>query len=270
MIIELGPGKIFYDYGPISMVISAWQTGKPLTQKCKESTEVAQKCLEEISINLEKIKKPWPLCQEEKLTGLAQLMWMAAKNTGAKDLTPLAAVAGAVSDHVADWLFKEGATKVIVNNGGDVALRLANDEETCVGIVPYIGAEHYGQTVKVKGTDNIGGIATSGLGGRSFTKGIADSVTVFAERCIVADVFATTLANASFIPSPRVKQVLAEKIDPKTDLVGEMVTVSVDRLESSEIEKSLRQIKDFAQKNSLLNLIEAVFVHLQGQRIIIP
>ncbi len=270
MIRELGPGKIYYDYGPISMVISAWRNGIPLTQKCKDSTEIALKCLTEISSCLERLKEPWPLCREEKLRGLAKGMWTAAKATGAKDLTPMAAVAGAVSDHVADWLFKEGATKVIVNNGGDVALRLAEDEETCVGIVPFLGAKHYDQTVKIKGTDNMGGIATSGLGGRSFTKGIADSVTVFAERCIIADVFATTLANESFIPSPRVKQMLAKTIDPNTDIPGEMVTVAVEKLEDAEIEQSFKQVRDFVENNSLHNMINAVFVHLQGKRLIIP
>ena len=52
--------------------------------------------------------------------------------------------------------------------------------------------------------DGIGGIATSGARGRSFSLGIADSVTVLAADAATADVAATLIANAVDIDHPAV------------------------------------------------------------------
>jgi hypothetical protein len=42
--------------------------------------------------------------------------------------TPLAAVAGATADMVADFLLETGATNIVVNNGGDISIRLREGE----------------------------------------------------------------------------------------------------------------------------------------------
>ena len=50
------------------------------------------------------------------------------------NLTSLAAVAGSVADQVADAAFELGADKVIVNNGGDTAIRLGGQAIATVGV----------------------------------------------------------------------------------------------------------------------------------------
>ena len=46
----------------------------------------------------------------------------------------------------------------------------------------------------------VRGIATSGCHGRSFSLGIADAVTVLADRAATADAAATIIANAVDLP----------------------------------------------------------------------
>lgn len=267
---ELSPGKVYLEYGPISMVIAAWQQGYPLTELCYKGCEEVARYLKEISVQLTCLKKAWPLCPEHTLTGPAQLMWQAVRKTGDEDLTPMAAVAGVIADLTADWLVEQGATKVVVNNGGDIAVRLRQGEATKIGIVPYLGASQYSHTFRIIQSNGVGGIATSGLGGRSFTQGIVESVTVLAKTCSLADACATSLANASFIPSPKVKRVLAKTLDPNTDIPLLLVTVGVDSLGPEEIKRSLQQVEEQAKEQFNKGNIYAAVAHLQGQVMIYP
>ena len=73
----------------------------------------------------------------------------------------------------------------------------------------------------------IGGIATSGARGRSFSLGIADSVTVLARDAATADAAATLIANAVDIDSPAIMRRPARELDPDSDLGDRLVTVSV-------------------------------------------
>ena len=116
--------------------------------------------------------------------------------TGEPTLTPMAAVAGTVADAMADWLFARGADLVAVNNGGDVALRLGEGRSIRMGILPDLNGR-VTEIVEIRAEDGIGGVCTSGLGGRSLTRGIAGGVTVFSRRCALADACATHIANCS-------------------------------------------------------------------------
>ena len=60
--------------------------------------------------------------------------------------------------------------------------------------------------VMLRAEDGIGGIATSGFNGRSFTLGIADSVTVVAASAAAADAAATVVANAVDLDSPAIER----------------------------------------------------------------
>ena len=65
----------------------------------------------------------------------AHTMWAAVSMIGDSDLTPMAAVAGTIADATADFLVESGLTRVIVNNGGDVAVRLTKGETVSVVFV---------------------------------------------------------------------------------------------------------------------------------------
>ena len=63
---------------------------------------------------------------------LAESMVESVQALCEKDLTPMAAVAGTIADGVADFLFDRGMTKVVVDNGGDIAARCKEGESVRV------------------------------------------------------------------------------------------------------------------------------------------
>ena len=72
------------------------------------------------------------------------------------------------------------------------------------------------------------GIATSGWRGRSFSLGIADAVTVLADRAAAADAAATIIANAVDLPGhPAIVRVPARELAPDSDLGEQPVTQAV-------------------------------------------
>jgi hypothetical protein len=91
-------------------------------------------------------------------------------------------------------------------------------------------------------------VTTSGIGGRSFTRGIASAVTVLAENASIADAAATAIGNACFVQDPNIRQIPAEQIDPNTDLVGQLVTIGIGKLTRSKCEiaqnKALERAED--------------------------
>ena len=108
----------------------------------------------------------------------------------------------------------------------------------------------------------MGGVATSGLGGRSLTTGIASGVTVFSARCAEADALATLLADRSCLDLPAVHTVLAGELDSDSDIADQQVVVGVDPLTEAEKEQALDQVMKEAKlqfgKGNLLAFIATV------------
>jgi len=228
LITKLGTGKFFLNYGPVQMVISAFKKEEPLEQAIIDAADYAKELLKILSANLTEAKSLInTLNGNKKFPKVLEQMIEAVSSTGDNSLTPMAAVAGTFADSVADFLVSKGASKVIVNNGGDMALRLESGEKTRIGIISGINNSTYSYVYNLKAKDGIGGIATSGLGGRSLTKGIASAVTVFGQNCRVVDACATLIANYTFRDSPGIVRMPAEKVDPDTDIKGQLVTVEI-------------------------------------------
>jgi ApbE superfamily uncharacterized protein (UPF0280 family) len=120
----------------------------------------------------------------------------------------------------------------VVHNGGDIAIRLAAGETAAVGIRPQINRFDISHIARLDDRSSSWGVTTSGLGGRSFTRGIASAVTVIAENASIADAAATAIANACFVEDNSIVQIPAEQMDPGTDLKGVNVTVDVGALSS--------------------------------------
>lgn len=238
----LAPGKVFIDYGPVSMVVMAFQEGKPLTELCQATFQVVDDALREITEALPYLRLPPSQIPSDVLAGLPLQMLEAVLAVGEATLTPMATVAGALSDQVADWLFEQGATRVVVNNGGDIALRLKPGESVRVGILSSLDRGEVDTVISVSGDDGIGGIATSGLGGRSFSRGIANAVSVFSKRCILADALATHLANSTRIESEGIRIAKAGTIDPMSDIADLDVVIEVGELTDQEVERSLNNL----------------------------
>ena len=237
----LPDGAVLLDYGPMRMVIRVFDRETPLVDLAVEGAGLAMRLLEDQARSLPVIKrkahtlKVWPEYPDVVLK-----MIDSTRKMGELDLTPLAAVAGAGSDLVADFLFDRGATKVIVDNGGDIALRLRESEAARVGLKTDIDAENPAYVIPIDAGMGVRGVATSGLGGRSFTKGIASAATVLAEDASVADAAATVLGNFTNVEDPRITRATAESLYPETDIAGEWVTTGVGALPPERVEEALQ------------------------------
>jgi hypothetical protein len=182
-------------------------------------------------------------------------------------ITPMAAVAGAVADEILAAMRSaagEDLARISVNNGGDIALWLAPDEATTVGLVSRPDRPALFARVRLVAADGIGGIATSGAPGRSFSLGIADAVTILASCAAEADAAATVIANAVDLPGdPRVERRPARSLQPDSDLGDRLVTRRVAPLDPDSIALALDG--GLAAARPLARgAIAAAVLHLQG------
>jgi uncharacterized protein len=261
----LSNGTVLVDYGPMRMFISAFENGKPLVPLAIEGAHLAMRVLEDLAKFLPIMKKRSKELEiEGTFPDVVQRMVEATKKMGEPDLTPLAAVAGTASDVVADFIFSRGGTKIIVDNGGDIAIRLREGEVARVGVKTEIDAKQPTYLISIDSTMGIGGVATSGLGGRSFTKGIASAATVLSQTAAFSDAAATVIGNFTNVEDPNIMRSLAEKIYPDTDITGEWVTIKVGKLSQKKIDEAL--MKGLSKAHSICNrrLIEGALVALQG------
>lgn len=263
-ILELGDGTVLVECGPMRMFVEAsvWGTRRP--DLSKVAAEAAIGFLEEAARARPLLAVPALKLEDPGMGTLPSSMWKAARLIGDGDLTPMAAVAGTIANAVADFLQNLGADRVIVNNGGDVAFRLRNGESLSIGIRPNITSGEVSHRLRVTPDMRIGGAATSGLGGRSFTRGVASAVTVFASSCASADAAATAVANATYIPSAAVLRLPAESVDPATDLKGLDVTGFVGELTQSEIRTALDQGLAKAEALVERNIIHSACIFVKG------
>ncbi len=117
----------------------------------------------------------------------------------------------------------------------------------------------------IRAADSARGVATSGWRGRSFSLGIADSVTVIAKTAALADAAATLIANAVDLPNhPGVVRVAARDLAPESDLGERLVAVAVGRLSALDVEAALDAGAREAETFPAEGLIEAASLALQG------
>lgn len=179
-------------------------------------------------------------------------------------VTPMAAVAGAVADEIAGAMWAAAPlARLFVNNGGDIALRLAPGQGYTVGMAAHGGAR-LGE-VRIAAGDGIGGIATSGRHGRSLSLGIADSVTVLAATAAAADAAATLIANAVDLPGHQaITRAPARSLDPDSDLGDRLVVTDVGALAPAEVTRALARGQAQAERMRARGLIAAAALYLAG------
>ncbi|MEJ2716012.1 MAG: UPF0280 family protein [Deltaproteobacteria bacterium] len=264
-ILSLGDGSVLVECGPMRMFIEASAAGTPRPDLCRRAAEKAVTFLEEVAAQRNSLRAPALEVPEPTPRSIVHRMWEAARLVGDADLTPMASVAGAIADATADLLEREGMSRVVVNNGGDVAFRLKDRERLYVGIRPDVGNSAMSHRVLVTPDMGLGGVTTSGLGGRSFTRGVASAATVFASTATTADAAATAVANATYVPSENVIQRMAESIQPDTDLKGVRITASLGDLSPEEIEKALQQGMTKAEEMASRGLIYGACLFVKGR-----
>ena len=231
--------SVLAECGPMRLVICAWKKDQPQLNMALKAAEKSFTYLQRIAKHRTLLCRPPNAVRVPPLDALALQMVKSVRRIGDDDLTPIAAVAGTIADAVADWLFERGMTKVVVDNGGDVSIRLTGDETACVGIRPSVISQYISHIVRLNAERRAWGITTSGFGGRSLTRGIASAVTTLAENASVADAASTAIANACFVENENIRQMPAEEVDPHTDLGGIPVTVRIGELSWIDLKTAL-------------------------------
>lgn len=271
MNIPMGEGKLYIDNGPVQMLVQAERAGVPMTAEMEKAAFQVHNLLAQLVKLLPQAKRPWPELEGiQRLPGVLGKMIPAARATESPDMTPMCAVAGAFADLTADYLANRGATRVLINNGGDLALRLKGSAQAVLGVADKVGGQPVWR-VRVRAGQGIGGVATSGLAGRSFTLGVADAVTIFAETASVADACATHIANTTAIDAPSVSRCFARELDPETDIPDLLVTTHVGPLTDDQIKGALDQAEDRARYLISRGTILGAMLFVQGKhRFLLP
>ena len=248
---SLAGDRLHLSHGPIDVVLRAW--GAEVEVRRAHEAVVARfaTVLAELAGELDELRRP--IAEEPRVEGpVARRMVAAVRPFAADFITPMAAVAGSVADELlAAMLAAAVLEKAFVNDGGDIAIHLSPGERLSVGIagdfsgraVPALNG-----AVMLRAEDGIGGIATSGFNGRSFTLGIADSVTVVAASAAAADAAATVVANAVDLDSPAIERRPASALDPDSDLGDRLVTSAVGPLTEAEIRQALTNGRSRAER----------------------
>jgi hypothetical protein len=258
--------------GPIDLIVEAKGNADAVRVAYEAAAYRFTGLLDELCDELAELRRAAdPTCST--LKGVVTRRMHAAVTPFAADcfVTPMAAVAGSVAEEILDAML--GAARLdraYVNNGGDIALHLADGEQFTVGLIDRPDSQGLMRTMVISADDPIRGIATSGRHGRSFSLGIADAVTVLARTASQADAAATIIANAVDLPGhPAVVRVPANELQPDSDLGGRLVTREVGALSESEIEQALTAGADCARRLLAASLIEGAAVRLKGETLVV-
>ena len=226
---RLPDGRLHLQHGPIDLIINAQGPGAPEAYRAAERAFAG--VLETLVAELPLLRAPAADTPAPVTGPVARRMVAAVHPHREKFITPMAAVAGSVADHILAAMLGAGPLETaFVNNGGDIALHVAAGAQLRIGLVRSLarGAPE-GQAMITRGM-GVGGIATSGWPGRSFSRGIADAVTILARDAATADAAATVIANAVNVDHPAVRRAPARSLDPDSDLGERLVTVGVGAL----------------------------------------
>lgn len=257
--------SVIAENGPMRLVIQAWKEGIFLQDLSLAGAAYAFSCLEQVAAHQPLLKTPAASLPESRVPHIVYQMIRSAHATGDPELTPMAAVAGSIADAVADWLFSREAAKVIVNNGGDVSVRLLKNQKARVGIRTDLSKPAISHVLKLDARHSSWGITTSGLGGRSLTQGIASAATVVADKAAFADAAATSIANACYHPDKTIIRVPANTLDPHTDIPDLPVTLQPGNPSPQVYEKALSNALKRAESYVAKGIIFGALIAAGGQ-----
>jgi len=266
----LSDGRWHFQHGPIDLVIGADGDADALAAAHTAAWQRFETVLTELVAELPLLRRP--VRGPCPLQGvIARRMWWACHPFHSVYITPMAAVAGAVAQELIAAYAREGVRRAWINNGGDIALHLADGKSVNVGVVSDI-SQHglqapFGLSLSKPPSTSSGrtdaratgrpdphdldgsftvdasmpvrGIATSGWRGRSFSLGIADSVTVLAATAAEADAAATVIANAVDVPDAGIHRRPASECKDDSDLGDIPVTVDVEPLAPAQVQRAL-------------------------------
>ena len=243
----LSGNRQHFSHGPIDLVIGAEGEEAAVAIAHEAAWQRFIGVLEELVAELPALRQP--IRGRCTLEGpIARRMWQACHPYCTDFITPMAAVAGSVAQEIISAYRRPGVSRAWVNNGGDIALHLAPGASVRVGLfadLSRVGEFLQGGFPRLDGDFTVSfelpvrGIATSGWRGRSYSLGIADSVTVLAGSAAQADAAATIIANAVNVTDSRIVRRPACDLRDDTDLGDLLVTVDVPMLNANAIRNAL-------------------------------
>ncbi len=242
-------------HGPIDMTIGASGDATALEAAHERAWARFQTVLAELVQELPRLRLPIAgAAATNQLQGpVARRMWDACASLRAASggfITPMAAVAGSIAQEIVRCYQHPGIERAWVNNGGDIALHLTPGSAVKVGLVSDLSRvdapdELRSALLPIDGRFElpaeapVRGVATSGWRGRSFSFGIADSVTVLATNAAAADAAATVIANCVNVNHPRIVRRPANQLKDDSDLGERQVTIDVPALAPREVRAAL-------------------------------
>lgn len=270
---QLADGRWHFQHGPMDILIGAHGRPAAVEAAHAEAWERFRSILDELVQELALLRKP--VLDTCHLRGaIARRMWNACQPYRRNFITPMAAVAGAVAQELIACYGKSGIDRAWVNNGGDIALHLAPGQSVRIGLYAdlaslgvkeILAGVHPDGQFEVSSQLPVRGVATSGWRGRSFSLGIADSVTVLARTAAQADAAATIIANAVDVVDMRIKRAKACDLKDDTDLDDLLVTIDVPVLEAETVQCALGAGLECAQALQAEGLIWSAALVCQNQ-----
>ena len=236
---RLRGGRLHLQHGPIDLI--CWAEGPGAAGAYAAARESFAPVLDALVAELPLLRAPAGERPAPVSGPVARRMVAAAHPFRAGFITPMAAVAGAVADHVLGAMVAAGGRlpAAYVNNGGDIAVHVAPRAALRVGLVRDLRRGRAEGMVAITSGMGVGGVATSGWPGRSHSLGIADAVTVLARDAAAADAAATVVANAVQGEHAAIRRAPACALDPDSDLGERLATVEVGRLPDVVVEAAL-------------------------------
>jgi len=259
---RLGDGRLHLQHGPIDLIVETFGAADEVelayAQAIDRFGDILPTLVGELAMLRRPVTEAYPLLLGPVARRMADAVWPHR----AVFITPMAAVAGAVADEMLQALVDDRTLdKAYVNDGGDIAIHLAPGQSLRAGIF----AQALDGVALLTHERPVRGIATSGRGGRSFSLGIADSVTVLAATAAAADAAATMIANAVNADHPSIARWPARALDPDSDLGELPVTVSVGDLPLEIVDEALDRGLAEARRLRLCGLIDSAALSLGGQ-----
>jgi ApbE superfamily uncharacterized protein (UPF0280 family) len=269
---RLGENRWHFQHGPIDLIIEVDADGATLERTMENCWENFQEILPTLVSELAELRRA--VADRPALSGpVAKRMLYACRPFAAERfITPMAAVAGAVADELIEVFKRPGVSRAFINNGGDIALHLAPGANYRVGIWSQLerlsqvdcATQSLDGAFVVESSMPIRGVATSGWRGRSFSLGIADSVTVLAGNAAAADAAATLIANAVNCSYEGIVRAPADQLKDDSDLGRLLVTVDVPPLPATAKAAALAAGRAEAERWRKRGLIHAAAMFLQG------
>ncbi|MGJ7509139.1 UPF0280 family protein [Variovorax sp. GT1P44] len=274
----LDGGRWHLNHGPIDIVAEAHGDAVEVAVAHEHVWRRFRTLLDELVSELPLLRQP--VGSDCTLRGpIARRMWNACVPFRSGFITPMAAVAGAVAQELIACYDRPGIERAWVNNGGDIALHLAHGHSASVGLFADLarfdprdqGALTTDGQFEITAEMPVRGIATSGWRGRSFSLGIADSVTVLAATAAEADAAATVIANAVDVDDPGIHRQPANACKDDSDLGDIPVTTDVEELAPAQVRRALDAGVARAEMLRRDGLIGSAVLVCQGQwRVVQP